>query len=190
MKNKIPHVMDGQGSMDGITMEGDNPEAPSRTIPTADAALNIYKRLRDNNLRRVGTYQKIQGMLDGNPPYNPQRMVKEGLTDMCNVNWKDGEALYRSAALAYWSLFNQVEFIANFQVHLDEPKSDQMAEGAGYTPEGKKAASAQNAEYGKILSEEWNRVIRSWPSFNKRMNFHQGELLKFGLNAIIWPCLS
>lgn len=185
MKNKTSRVL--EGSMDVITMEGNTPKAPSRTIPTAEAALNIYKRLRDNNLRRVGTYQKIQGMLDGNPPYNPQRMVKEGLTDMCNVNWKDGEALYRSAALAYWSLFNQVEFIANFQVQLEEPKPDQMAEGAGYTPEGKKAASAQNAEYGKILSEEWNRVIRSWPSFNKRMNFHQGELLKFGLNAIIWP---
>lgn len=199
----------------GITEDDGDIEAPVRTIPTAQAALNIYKRLRDNNLRRIGAYQKIQGMLDGNPPYNPQRMIKEGLTDMCNVNWKDGEALYRSAALAYWSLFNQVEFIADFKVTLDDEKktvpvsekqfqqmqgqlgqqgekplpynpSEGLGEGAGYTPEGKKAHDAQNAEYGRILSEEWNRVIRSWPSFNKRMNFHQGELLKFGLSAIIW----
>lgn len=161
--------------------------APMRVIPTAQAALAIYRNLRDRNLKRIGGYQKIQGMLDGNPPYNPARMMKEGLSDMCNVNWKDGEALYRQAVLAYWSLFNQVEFIADFKVTLDEPKEMAMGEGSGYTPEGRKAASVMNAELGKIISEEWNNVIRSWPSFNKRMNFHQGELLKFGLNAIIWP---
>jgi len=222
----------GQGAMDGVTEINGKPEAPQRSIPTAQAALAIYRRLRDNNLKRVGTYQKIQGMLDGNPPYNPAKMVKAGLTDMCNVNWKDGEALYRSAALAYWSLFNQVEFIAEFHVTLEEPKAGEQGTGSGYTPDAfaeremagdaarnaellaqtdsggeagispemediasrtstgaaaRKAASAQNAEYGRILSEEWNRVIRSWPSFNRRMNFHQGELLKFGLNAIIWP---
>ena len=220
----------GQGAMDGVSEINGKPEAPARSIPTAQAALAIYRRLRDNNLKRVGAYQKIQGMLDGNPPYNPAKMIKAGLTDMCNVNWKDGEALYRSAALAYWSLFNQVEFIAEFHVTLEEPKPGQNALGSGYTPDAfaerqeapeaernaelldsmqqtgmdeelmqqamertstgaaaRKAASAQNAEYGRILSEEWNRVIRSWPSFNRRMNFHQGELLKFGLNAIIWP---
>ena len=218
----------GQGAMDGVTEIDGKPSAPPRSIPTAQAALAIYRRLRDNNLKRVGTYQKIQGMLDGNPPYNPAKMVKAGLTDMCNVNWKDGEALYRSAALAYWSLFNQVEFIAEFHVTLEEPKAGEQGTGSGYTPDAaaeramapeaaqnaqllsqaeqsitqemqdtasrtstgaaaRKAASAQNAEYGRILSEEWNRVIRSWPSFNRRMNFHQGELLKFGLNAIIWP---
>lgn len=220
----------GQGAMNGVSEINGKPEAPARSIPTAQAALAIYRRLRDNNLKRVGAYQKIQGMLDGNPPYNPAKMIKAGLTDMCNVNWKDGEALYRSAALAYWSLFNQVEFIAEFHVTLEEPKPGRNALGSGYTPDAfaerqeapnaernaelldsmqqtgmdeelmqqamertstgaaaRKAASAQNAEYGRILSEEWNRVIRSWPSFNRRMNFHQGELLKFGLNAIIWP---
>ena len=161
--------------------------APMRVIPTSQAALAIYKNLRDRNLKRIGGYQKIQGMIDGNPPYNPARMMKDGLSDMCNVNWKDGDALYRQAVLAYWSLFNQVEFIADFKVTLEEPKELQMGQGSGYTPEGKKAASVMNAQFGKIISEEWNNVIRSWPSFNKRMNFHQGELLKFGLNAIIWP---
>ena len=180
--------------MNGVEAKGvidpssnDAAVAPMRVIPTAQAALAIYRNLRDRNLKRIGGYQKIQGMLDGNPPYNPARMMKEGLSDMCNVNWKDGEALYRQAVLAYWSLFNQVEFIADFKVTLDEPKEMAMGEGSGYTPEGRKAASVMNAELGKIISEEWNNVIRSWPSFNKRMNFHQGELLKFGLNAIIWP---
>lgn len=171
----------------GVESTGGKVEAPMRSIPTSQAALAIYKNLRDRNLKRVGGYQKIQGMLDGNPPYNPGRMMKEGLTDMCNVNWKDGDALYRQAVLAYWSLFNQVEFIADFKVTLENPKEMSMAQGSGFMPEGKKAASIENAKLGKILSEEWNNVIRSWPSFNKRMNFHQGELLKFGLNAIIWP---
>ena len=183
-KSQTPSEYSG---LNGIEEVGDKVEAPIRTIPTSQAALAIYRNLRDRNLKRLGGYQKIQGMLDGNPPYNPAVMMKEGLSDMCNVNWKDGDALYRQAVLAYWSLFNQVEFIADFKVTLEQPKEMAMAKGSGFTPEGEKAASIENARLGKILSEEWNNVIRSWPSFNKRMNFHQGELLKFGINAIIWP---
>src|SRR5574344_3131381 len=78
--------------MNGVEAKGvidpssnDDAVAPMRVIPTAQAALAIYRNLRDRNLKRIGGYQKIQGMLDGNPPYNPVRMMKEGLSDMCNV---------------------------------------------------------------------------------------------------------
>lgn len=146
----------------------DNLEAPENVIPSASSARTVYDRLRHNHIKRCWNAERIQGMLDGNPPYNPKMLQRAGLSDMCNVNWKDGEAVYKSIALAYWSLFNDVQNIVDFKLNVTMDKG-------------------QNAEWGKIMSEEWDRTIRSWPNFAKHMAFHQGELLKFGTNCIIWP---
>ena len=54
--------------MNGVEAKGvidpssnDAAVAPMRVIPTAQAALAIYRNLRDRNLKRSGEYQKIQG---------------------------------------------------------------------------------------------------------------------------------
>ena len=153
---------------DGVVFDDGNLDAPDNVIPSSHAARTVYSRLREHHIKRCWGYERIQGMLDGNPPYNPKELRRAGLSDMTNVNWKDGDAIFKSVALSYWSLFNEVENIVEFKVNL--------------APD-----DGVNALWGRILSEEWDRVIRSWPNFSKHMNFHQSELLKFGLNAIIWP---
>lgn len=153
---------------EGPKMDDGDLTSPDNVIPSESAARVVYERLIHAHVKRCWNYERIQGLLDGNPPYNPQAMQEAGLADMSNVNWKDGDAIYRSVALAYWSLFNDVENIAEFQVDFGDDET-------------------QKAEWGKIMSEEWDKALRSWPNFEKHMNFHQGELLKFGLNAIVWP---
>lgn len=141
--------------------------APENTIVSPQAAKKVYDRLKETHRKRCWNAERIQGMINGNPPYNPIAMAQAGHADMSNVNWKDGEAIYGSVALAYWSLFNDVENIAEFHVEFGEDE-------------------ALRAEYGKILAEEWNKTIRSWPDFEKHMTFHQGELIKYGFSAIVW----
>ena len=154
---------------DGIKTDGRGKlDEPDNVIPSESAARTVYDRLKHNHIKRCYTHERIQGMIDGNPPYNPKSLARAGLSDMCNVNWKDGDSIYRSVALAYWSLFNDVETMIDFKLNLAQDEG-------------------LNSEWGKILSQEWDRTIRSWPNFSKHMSFHQGELLKFGLNAIIWP---
>lgn len=153
---------------DGPKKDGNTLVAPDNVIINEQAARTVYDRLRKNHRKRCWTYERIQGMLDGNPPYNPAALRRAGLSDMSNVNWKDGDSIYRSVALAYWSLFNDVQNIAEFGVDFgDDP--------------------GLKAQWGQILSEEWDRTIRSWPEFNKHMSFHQSEVLKFGISLILWP---
>ena len=143
-------------------------EAPENTIVSSSAARVVYDRVKHSHRKRCWNYERIDGMLDGNPPYNPAAMQQAGLSDMSNVNWKDGEAVFGSIALSYWSLFNDVENIAEF--HIDFGDDEKL-----------------KAEWGRILSEEWDRALRSWPSFDKHMSLHQAELIKFGVSALIWP---
>jgi len=161
------HVTVAGGGKEAPAVVGNSLDFPKNVIPTPTAARTVYTRMKHRHLQRCWTYTRIQGMLDGNPPFNAKEMARAGLSDMCNVNWKDGDAIFKSVALAYWSLFNDVEHIIEIRLSFGDDKG-------------------KNALWGKILSEEWDRVVRSWPNFDKFMGTHQAELLKFGLNAFIW----
>lgn len=142
-------------------------EAPKNVISTEAGARAVIQRIARAHNKRVFTYERIQGLIDGNPPYNPARMRQAGVNDMTNVNWKDAAAIFKSYTLAFWSLFNDVRFIADFVISLADDKG-------------------LNAYWSQVISEEWDSMMKMWPGFKKEMEFHQGELVKIGLNAIVF----
>lgn len=142
-------------------------KAPDNVISSEAGARSMVNRIARAHNKRVFTYERIQGLIDGNPPYNPARMRQAGVNDMTNVNWKDAAAIFKAYTLTFWSLFNDVRFIAEFIVTLAEDKG-------------------QNSFWGQVLSEEWDRIMKMWPGFKKEMEFHQGELVKIGLNTVVF----
>lgn len=142
-------------------------EAPKNRIPSESAARTVYLRMRRNHIGRCLAAERIKGMLDGNPPYPARKMHAAGLADMTNINFKDGKAMFNSYALAYWSLFNDVENIIQFKLDFSND-------------------NGQNEAWGKVLSEEWDRVIKLWPDFIRNTSFHQADLLRYGVNAWFW----
>ena len=56
-KSQTPSEYSG---LNGIEEVGDKVEAPIRTIPTSQAALAIYKNLRDRNLKRLGGFKRFK----------------------------------------------------------------------------------------------------------------------------------
>lgn len=141
--------------------------APDNVIKSDQGARTMIKRMASAHLKRVYTYNRVAGMFDGNPPYNPQRMKANNITDRANVNTKDAAAVLEAYTLSLWSLFNDVRFMADFQVSLTDDKG-------------------QNAYFGQVLSEEFDRVIKLWPAWKREMEFHQLELVKIGLNAVVF----
>ena len=150
----------------GVEYSGDGVEAPMNVIPNATSAKVVYERMRKSHAKRAYTFARIQGMIDGNPPFPKRALQKAGLHAMSNVNWRDAEALYEGVALAYWSLFNDVEYIARFETTIGDPNF--------------------NPVIGDIVSEEWDKIIRGWSSFSPLMSQHQGDLIKFGSSFLIW----
>jgi hypothetical protein len=159
-------VYSGTGKEE-ILYDGTDIVAPTNVIPNAFSAKVVYERMRKSHVKRAFTYARIQGMIDGNPPYPKKTIQRAGLHTMSNVNWRDAEAIYESVALAYWSLFNDVEHIAQFTTDIGDPNSNPVT--------------------GDIVSEEWNKVVRSWDKFSALMSQHQGDLIKFGVSFIVWP---
>lgn len=150
-----------------VRTEDDKIKAPNNIIATEAAARQIYFKYRTDHLKRIQLYASIEGLLSGNPPYDPAELAKLGLSHIANFNPLDGRALYERSALAYWNLLNSAEFIAKFE--LDIPNEP------------------QKTNWQNIMAQEFNRVVRRWPSFNTQVNTLSAQIIKFGLSVCIWP---
>ena len=163
---KSDDIIDPNGKSTPV-LEGDEVITPKNAVSSAAAGRTIYDRMRKSHGRRALTFARIQGMIDGNPPYSRKALKKHGMLAQSNVNWRDGEALFEGVALAYWSLFNDVQYIAQFVTDFGDPK--------------------QNPVIGEIVARNFDRVLREWDEFHDLMTDHQSDLIKFGFSAIVWP---
>lgn len=153
----------------GVIIPGDKPgeiTAPTNIIQTTAGARAIYYQYRQEHLSRIQLYSEIEGLISGNPPYNPIDLAQHKLSHLANFNNLDARALYERAALAYWNLLNEAQYIAKFEVDIDVPES---------------------VDFADILARNFNAVVREWPSFNVVFNTLAGQLVRFGISPVLWP---
>lgn len=144
----------------------DSLEAPENIVQTVTAARTMYENLRFQNMKRLQLFAAIEGLIQGNPPYDPIELEQNGMA-IANFNNMDGTARYEKGALAFWNLLNASEYIAKFSFYDD--------------------IGEEGEEWAEILSRHWNTVVREWPSFVRHFCCLTGQLLKFGYSSLIWP---
>lgn len=151
-----------------IEQTGDNTfEAPKTIVKSVTAARSMYSTLRTNHLRRVMVMREIEGLLQGNPPYDPQALKSAGLDYVANFNDMSARAVYERAALAYWNLLNNSEYIARFVIRGEDPAL---------------------VKYSQVLAEHWDFVVRNrWPSFLTNVASLTSQLVKFGVSPALFP---
>lgn len=140
--------------------------APVNIIQNVIAARALYYKYRQEHLKRIQLYAQIEGLIAGNPPYNPAELARQGLGHIANFNNLDARSLYERGALAYWNLLNEAETLCKFEI-----RSDDM----------------QSVKWADIMAKNWDHVVRQWPSFYTQVNTLSGQLIKFGISPVIWP---
>lgn len=141
-------------------------EAPATIIQTVSGARAIHFQYRQEHLARIELYAEIEGLIAGNPPYSPQDLAEHKLSHLSNFNTLDARALYEKAALAYWNLLNEAQYIAKFEIQGDYPELIDITD---------------------TLSRHFNDVVRDWSSFNVVFNTAVGQLVRFGISPVLWP---
>jgi hypothetical protein len=141
-------------------------QAPDSIILTPTAAKYIYNRLRSGSLKRMHLMAKIDNIINGEPPYDPEELREAKLDYIANVNMLDGRALYERAAQAYWNLTYQSQTLARIQYVTGSP---------------------DDADAEEILSQNYHDVLMAWPSFITLEGVHASNLVKYGLSCLIWP---
>lgn len=141
-------------------------EAPKEIVPTPAAARAIYNKYRLEHVKRIQLYAQIEGLIAGNPPYNPVDLAEHGLNHIANFNNLDGRSLYERGALAYWNLLNEAETLIKFElIGIDDRRA---------------------VEWANTMARHWDDVVRTWPSFITQVNTLSAQLIKFGISPVIW----
>lgn len=150
------------------TVTADMRPAPRR-IATPQAAYNTYKRYRDSDAGDAVRRNVIQGMIDGNPPYDPQEMEDQGLSSCTNVNFMSMRANLDSRAAAAHELIMEVPTLVEIRPLLPDVKDVFMD------------------DYCRIIAQEFSDMVMAWPGFQVAMDLSFREADAYGIGFCLWP---
>lgn len=146
-------------------------EAPKSRIASIEAARAIYDDCLLDAEWAARSRARIRGLVDGNPPYNPEELKRLGQSWRTNVNFREAEAIIDTNAAVLWEMNQDLFVLARFV-----PKD----RTTGYSPDN-------GTDYGAIIAEEYTNVLRSWPDWPVFMDLVIHDSLESGMGAAVWP---
>lgn len=105
--------------------------------------------------------QKVQAMLDGEPPYSPQQLKALGQGYRANLNFGEAAAALETSLAAYSDLVSAVDKLALVK-----------------TSEGDES---QKSEWENIISEEFHRTLVDWDEFYYKQQLLSHQFVAYGV---------
>lgn len=137
--------------------------APRSRIKNAKAAHESYMRMKTADENASYTRAKVQAMLDGEAPYDQAAQRMNGLAEMCNVNWGQGEQLLALATSPYIDLVESVDHLCTMPTNFGDPTA--------------------RLDWEQTMAEEFSRMVRGWPEFFPRYQFLIHQFLAHGVGV-------
>jgi len=151
--------------LDTIETNGDGKVTiPETRVRDCFSGRQICIKMLDNDRLRARERAKVQGMLDGNAPYDPAKLRAMGQGWRTNLNFMEGYSNVQAVKTPYFALIASVPAYAEIRTKQGGPN--------------KKL-------FGEIITEEFSRMIRRWPDFSYQMQKAQQELVKFGIGPVL-----
>jgi hypothetical protein len=142
---------------------------PATRIDSAGSARSMLYTLQDDD--QIASYRRsqIQGIIDGNPPYNDQQLRELGQADRINVNWGHANAKVEAAVIPYFDILTSVGNYATIK-----------------TAHGKDMGKRE--EWSRIISEEFHKLLDATnPGFLANHQVCHKQLVIHGQGCMYWP---
>lgn len=105
--------------------------------------------------------QKIQAMLDGEPPYNPNQLKALGQGYRANLNFGEAASALETSLSAYSDLVNSVPQLATVKTSFGE--------------------GSERVEFEQIISEEFHRTVTDWDEFFFKQQLLSHQFVAYGV---------
>jgi len=138
-------------------------QPPQERVKSAKDAHAIYLSMRQADDASALDRQKIQAVLDGEPPYSPNQLKSLGQGYRANLNFGEAAASLESALSAYSDLVNSVPCLVNVKTAEGDP--------------------AQRVEWEQIISEEFHRMMTQWDEFYYKQQMLAHQFIAFGVGV-------
>lgn len=138
--------------------------APNRINHIA-AALHLIDKEKEAHKPDAIRRARIQGMINGNPPYDQAKLEELGLGYMINVNFQEMRAILDAKAASHYELFFEVPTLIEVkQLFSTDPQQPQV-------------------DYGHIIAEEFTKLCFNWSGFLPFMDKTRREADAYGLGV-------
>jgi hypothetical protein len=142
-------------------------QVPETRMKNARQVQDYCRRLIDNDQRRSYKRSRVNGLVDGNPPYKISKLKSAGRADACNVNWGIARAYLEAAQGAFYDLFSEAPtFIRVLTDCSDDPE--------------------KNSVWSRIIGEESDRVLREDRTWDYNMQVSINEMVQHGCGPMLF----
>jgi len=142
---------------------------PKNRVEDAGSARSMLYTLIDDD--QIASYRRsqIQGIIDGNSPYNDQQLREMGQGDRINVNWGHAESKVEAAVIPYFDILTSVATYATVKTQYG-------------TDMGKRE------EWIRIISDEFHKLLaKTNPGFLAQHQIAHKQLVIHGQACMYWP---
>src|SRR5215469_727799 len=144
-------------------------ERPSSRIGNAGNARSLVQRLKYEDETRMYRYTRQMGLMDGNPPWNNQRLIDLGQGHRANFNLRESEGIVEAAKTPYYDLVFEVPLFTKITFDLDGAEAHVLS------------------QWSDIISEEYNETLLGWDGFDQNIQLHQWQMVVNGVGPMHWP---
>lgn len=151
------------------TLDPETFERPDSRIGNAQNCRSLVSRLKYEDETRMFRYTKIQGLMDGNPPWNSQLLSDIGQGHRANFNLRESEGIVEAAKTPYYDLVFEVASFASIKFNV-EGAEPHVVEG-----------------WNDIATEEYNDLLSGWDGYDHQIQLHQWQMVVNGVGPLFWP---
>lgn len=153
----------GSNSLETISQDGVVPET---RMKDASSVQDFAKRLIDNDSRRSWKRARVNGLVDGNPPYKASKLREAGRADACNVNWGIARSYLESSVGSFYDLFSEASGYITIKTDYGTPE--------------------QKDSWSNIISEEADNILRKDPTWDYNMQISQWDMVLHGCGPFLF----
>lgn len=120
-------------------------KAPKNRAASAGTIRGIYNKMIEDDEASATARVRVQGMIDGEPPYSPGALRIQKQSSRANANFLQGSKIISKIANGFNDIIFSVKTLMSIETEYGE--------------------EAERFNHNRIIAEELTRTIRKWPSF-------------------------
>ena len=152
----------------GLTAVEEDKKVPQDRLADAAQARSLAVRLVDNDRARSTYRSLVDGMLDGNPPFDAGQLRRLGQGWRANLNFREGEGVLNAAKTPYYDLLSEVQSL--IQIDSMPASVDQF----------------KAPRYARIIAQHYTTMVRNWEGWDFHMQLSQRQMLAHGVGPCVW----
>jgi len=157
----MPNQTSAPETLDAATLE-----VPETRMRDAMATQGFVRQLINNDAQRYYKRARVNGLIDGRPPYRASKLREAGNASQCNINWGRARSYMESGGGTFYDLFAEApSYLTVF-----------TAEG---TPE-------QRQQWSDIISAQADRVLRHSEVWDYEMQVSIDNMTLHGCGPLLF----